>query len=65
MVKALDNGPEDYFGWAGGVNGGGSSWRDAYNTNLDYNISTHDIPQSFATALVYDLPYGRGQALGK
>jgi hypothetical protein len=57
--KALDNGPEDYFGW-----GTGNQWRDAYNTNLDYNISTHDIPQSFATALVYELPYGKGKRWG-
>lgn len=57
--KALDNGPEDFFGWATG-----NSWRDAYNTMLDYNISTHDVPQSFATALVYDLPYGRGKHWG-
>jgi TonB dependent receptor len=57
--KALDNGPEDFFGWATG-----NSWRDAYNTKLDYNISTHDVPQSFATALVYDLPYGRGKRWG-
>ncbi len=57
--KALDNGPEDYFGWATG-----NSWRDAYNTKLDYNISTHDVPQSFATALVYELPYGRGKHWG-
>ena len=47
--KAMDNGPEDFLGWATG-----NQWRDAYNTNLDYNISTHDVPQSFATALVYD-----------
>ena len=58
--KALDNGPEDYFGWATGT----TEWRDAYNTNLDYNISTHDVPQSFATALVYELPYGRGKRWG-
>jgi hypothetical protein len=57
--KALDNGPEDYFGWATG-----NQWRDAYNTMLDYNISTHDIPQSFVTSLVYDLPYGRGKKWG-
>jgi hypothetical protein len=31
---------------------------------LDYNISTHDVPQSFATAVVYDLPYGRGKHWG-
>jgi hypothetical protein len=57
--KALDNGPEDYIGW-----GTGNQWRDSYNTMLDYNISTHDVPQSFATALVYDLPYGRGKHWG-
>ncbi len=58
--KALDNGPEDNFGWATGA----TEWRDANNTMLDYNISTHDVPQSFATALVYDLPYGKGKTWG-
>ncbi len=57
--KALDNGPEDFFGWATG-----SQWRDANNTMLDYNISTHDVPQSFATAVVYELPYGKGKHWG-
>ena len=57
--KALDNGPEDYFGWATN-----NVWRDAYNTKLDYAISTHDVPQSFSTALVYELPYGRGKHWG-
>jgi hypothetical protein len=57
--KALDNGPEDFIGWATG-----NQWRDSDNTMLDYNISTHDVPQSFATALVYDLPYGRGKRWG-
>jgi Carboxypeptidase regulatory-like domain len=57
--KALDNGPEDFIGW-----GTGNQWRDSYNTMLDYNISTHDVPHSFATALVYDLPYGRGKRWG-
>jgi len=58
--KAMDNGPEDYLGWAFA----NSQWRDAYHTNLDYNISTHDVPQSFATALVYELPYGKGKKWG-
>ncbi|HZU24342.1 MAG TPA: TonB-dependent receptor [Bryobacteraceae bacterium] len=57
--KAMDNGPEDFFGWATG-----NQWRDFYNTRLDYNISTHDVPQSFVTALVYDLPYGSGKTWG-
>ncbi len=57
--KALDNGSEDLIGWAiGGL------WRDSYNTKLDYAISMHDVPQSFATAFVYDLPYGHGKRWG-
>jgi Carboxypeptidase regulatory-like domain len=57
--KALDNGPEDFIGWATG-----NQWRDSNNTMLDYNISTHDVPHSFAAAVVYDLPYGRGKRWG-
>jgi len=57
--KALDNGSEDYLGWAIG-----NMWRDSYNTKLDYGISAHDVPQSFATAFVYQLPYGSGKKWG-
>jgi hypothetical protein len=57
--KALDDGSEDLIGWAiGGL------WRDTYNPKLDYAISMHDVPQSFATAFVYDLPYGHGKHWG-
>jgi hypothetical protein len=57
--KALDDGSEDLIGWAiGGL------WRDAYNTKRDYGISMHDVPQSFATTFVYQLPFGRGQLFG-
>lgn len=57
--KALDDGSEDFIGWTIG-----NMWRDSYRPKLDYAISTHDQPQSFATALVYDLPYGRGKRFG-
>jgi hypothetical protein len=57
--KALDDGSEDLIGWAiGGL------WRDTYNPKLDYAISMHDVPQSFATAFVYQLPYGHGKRWG-
>jgi hypothetical protein len=57
--KALDNGSEDFIGWAiGGL------WRDSNNTKLDYGISMHDVPQSFATAFVYELPFGHGKQFG-
>ncbi len=57
--KDLDNGSEARIGWTGV-----DSWRDATNTKLDYSYSTHDVPQSFAEALVYQLPYGPGRAFG-
>jgi hypothetical protein len=57
--KTMDNGSEDYIGWIMG-----SSWRDAYNTMLDYSISAHDMPHSFATAVVYELPWGWGRRWG-
>jgi hypothetical protein len=57
--KALDNGSEDFIGWTIG-----NMWRDSYRPKLDYAISTHDVPQSFATALVYQLPYGKGKRWG-
>jgi hypothetical protein len=46
------NGPQDFFGWSTD-----NSWRDYCNTKLGYNISSHDVPESFATAFVYELPY--------
>lgn len=57
--KALDDASEDYVGWSIG-----NLWRDSYNTRLDYAVSTHDQPQSFAVAVVYDLPYGAGKQWG-
>ncbi len=57
--KALDDGSEDFVGWSIG-----NLWRDSYNTRADYAVSTHDVPQSFAVAAVYDLPYGGGKKWG-
>ncbi len=57
--KALDDGSEDLVGWSIG-----NLWRDSYNTRMDYAVSTHDQPQSFAVAAVYDLPYGVGKKFG-
>jgi hypothetical protein len=57
--KTLDDGSEDFLGWT--IN---DMWRDAYQPKLDYAISTHDQPQSFATAFVYQLPYGNVKRWG-
>jgi Carboxypeptidase regulatory-like domain len=57
--KNMDDGSEALLGWAIG-----DMWRDATNPKLDYAISTHDVPQSFATAWTYQLPYGHGRQWG-
>jgi hypothetical protein len=57
--KNLDDRSEALIGWAIG-----NMWRDAQNPKLDYAISTHDQPQSFAEAFLYQLPYGHGRQYG-
>ena len=57
--KNMDDGSEALLGWT--IN---NMWRDAYHTKLDYAVSTHDIPQSFAEAFLYQLPYGHGRRWG-
>lgn len=57
--KNLDDGSEALIGWA--IN---NMWRDANNPKLDYAVSTHDVPQSFAEAFLYQLPYGHGRQFG-
>src|SRR5207249_12309749 len=57
--KLLDDGSEDLLGWVIG-----SQWRDYYHRELEYSVSSHDLPHSFVTALVYELPAGRGKKWG-
>ncbi len=57
--KNMDDGSEALVGWT--IN---NMWRDATNPKLDYAISTHDVPQSFAVAFTYQLPYGSGMRWG-
>lgn len=57
--KNMDDGSEAFVGWLIG-----NMWRDSYHTKLDYALSAHDLPHSFAEAWVYQLPYGRGRQFG-
>lgn len=57
--KNMDDGSEALLGWT--IN---DMWRDARHPKLDYAISTHDVPQSFAVAWMYQLPYGEGKKWG-
>lgn len=56
--KNLDDASEDQ-GWAVP-----SQWRDYYNRRMEYSVSSHDVPHSFVTSFVYDLPIGRGRRYG-
>jgi Carboxypeptidase regulatory-like domain/TonB dependent receptor len=56
--KNIDNASED-IGWITG-----DAWRNFYDLTLDRSISSHDIPQSFVTNLVYELPVGKGKNFG-
>lgn len=57
--KNMDDGSEAFVGWLIG-----NMWRDSYHTKLDYALSAHDLPHSFAEAWVYQLPYGHGRKFG-
>lgn len=56
--KNIDNASED-IGWITG-----DAWRNFFDLTLDRSISAHDIPQSFVTNLVYELPAGKGRRFG-
>jgi len=56
--RATDNASE-WQGWEVA-----DTLRNYYDLKSDHSTSAHDIPQSFVTALVYDLPVGRGKKHG-
>jgi hypothetical protein len=53
--KAIDNASE-WQGWEVA-----DTLRNYYDLRSDRSISAHDLPQSFVTALVYELPVGKGR----
>lgn len=56
--KAIDDASENQ-GWI--VT---DTFRDYTNRSLDRSISAHDVPQSFVTALVWEVPVGKGRKFG-
>jgi hypothetical protein len=56
--KAIDDASETQ-GWELS-----DTFRDYYNQSVERSISGHDVPQSWVTALVYELPVGKGRRLG-
>jgi hypothetical protein len=53
--KAIDNASE-WQGWEVS-----DTMRNYYDQRADRSISAHDLPQSFVTAMVYELPVGKGR----
>ena len=58
--KAIDNIAETEPSPGGAADG----FRDSSNFRIERSIAAHDLPHSFVTAFVYELPVGRGKALG-
>ncbi len=56
--KAIDNSSETQ-GWE--LN---EAFRNYYNQSIERSISGHDVPHSWVTAVVYELPVGKGKRFG-
>ena len=57
-AKVIDNSSESQ-GWIIS-----EQFRNYYDGRSDRSISAHDIPHSFVTTLVYELPVGKGRRFG-
>jgi hypothetical protein len=58
LSKSLDNSSENQ-GWE--IN---DMLRDVTNLRADRSISAHDVPHSFVTNMLYELPVGKGKQFG-
>jgi hypothetical protein len=56
--KAIDDASETQ-GWELA-----EAFRDYYNQSIERSISGHDVPHSWVTSLVYELPVGKGKRFG-
>ena len=56
--KAMDNASETN-GWEVS-----DAFRNYFDMSVERSISAHDIPHSFVTSLVYELPVGKGKKFG-
>ena len=56
--KTIDTGCDGFFGTEG------CSVQNVYDLRLDRSVAGFDIPQLLSASFVYELPFGRGQAIG-
>ena len=40
------------------------AFRDVFDPSSDYSVSAHDVPHDLVTNFVWEIPVGRGKALG-
>ena len=57
-ARAEDNASEDQ-GWFVS-----DAFRDVFDPSSDYSVSAHDLPHDFVTNLVWEVPVGKGKAMG-
>jgi Carboxypeptidase regulatory-like domain len=66
--KFIDNSDAGGNAWIGGGGGAGlgfiGSPQDLTNLALEKSVSANDTPQRLTFAVIYDLPFGRGQRFG-
>ncbi len=61
LSKSLDDASGGTLSWMTGIP---SSLQNPNNRSLERSISAFDIPQVFGLSYSYDLPFGRGKAMG-
>ncbi len=55
---------DDTEGTTGWAQTGGDFFRDNYNLALEKSVDANDIPQSLVVSYIYELPVGKGKAVG-
>jgi Carboxypeptidase regulatory-like domain/TonB dependent receptor len=59
--KATDNGASGFFASENGPGGGGAGVQDYYHPSANNGPSAFNVPQFLSTAIIYELPFGRGR----
>jgi hypothetical protein len=59
--KAIDNGASGFLASENGPGGGGAGIQDYYHPNANIGVSASNVPQFLSTAMIYQLPFGRGR----
>jgi hypothetical protein len=59
--QATDNGASGFLASENGPGGGGAGIQDYYHPSANEGPSASNVPQFLSTAMIYQLPFGRGR----